>query len=475
MSHGRHKATERSSRHRACKPRPIASGLSARFRRLRFEGLEDRRLLTTTFTTPITIGAGNYSYDGQDIIVNDTTVTINGAHSFNSLQLVDDAVLTDSALASLNLTISNTLIVDSTSAISADGRGNGAAGGLGAGGNAGSAGGGGYGGAGGDGWDYGGASVGGGTYGSIVAPTDLGSGGGNAYYGWSGGAGGGAICLTVGGTLQVNGSLTANGNGGSGNGYYLCEGGCGSGGSIYVTAGTLAGAGTIAANGGNYGNRDNLAGGGGGGRIAIYFQTDTFTGTISAAGGSGNQQGGAGTVFTKSASESYGEVRIDNGGNSGAATPLPDAAYQFHYLEVRGNAILSLPANESLNVTLLVVDSGGYMVDQGNVQAGSVQLQAQGTWELDQAATVGQMEVFSGGLLTCAAGQAAGLLTVTGNLTVDAGRDFGRWDGQRWGSRVGSGRQRWVLRRRRRIWRCGRRRIWRKRGWRDVRIDCGAD
>ena len=114
-------------------------------------------------------------------------------------------------------------------------------------------------------------------------------------------------------------------------------------------------------------------------------------------------------------------MRIDNGGNSGAATPLPDAAYQFHYLEVRGNAILSLPANESLNVTLLVVDSGGYMVDQGNVQAGSVQLQAQGTWELDQAATVGQMEVFSGGLLTCAAGQAAGLLTVTGNLTVDAG------------------------------------------------------
>ena len=166
MSHGRHKATERSSRHRACKPRPIASGLSARFRRLRFEGLEDRRLLTTTFTTPITIGAGNYSYDGQDIIVNDTTVTINGAHSFNSLQLVDDAVLTDSALASLNLTISNTLIVDSTSAISADGRGNGAAGGLGA--------------AatrlrrgwriwrgGGDGWDYGGASVGGGTYGLL--------------------------------------------------------------------------------------------------------------------------------------------------------------------------------------------------------------------------------------------------------------------------------------------------------------------
>ena len=39
---------------------------------------------------------------------------------------------------------------------------------------------------------------------------------------------------------------------------------------------------------------------------------------------------------------------------------------------------------------------------------------------MDQAATVGQMGVSSGGLLTCAAGQAAGLLTVTGNLTVDA-------------------------------------------------------
>ena len=61
-------------------------------------------------------------------------------------------------------------------------------------------GGGGYGGAGGS-----GSSVaGGGTYGSIVAPLELGSGGGQGRNA-NGGAGGGALRLTVGGTLQVEG------------------------------------------------------------------------------------------------------------------------------------------------------------------------------------------------------------------------------------------------------------------------------
>ena len=45
MSHGRHKSSKRSSRHRARKPRWNASGLSAHCRRLAVEPLEDRRLL----------------------------------------------------------------------------------------------------------------------------------------------------------------------------------------------------------------------------------------------------------------------------------------------------------------------------------------------------------------------------------------------------------------------------------------------
>ena len=56
------------------------------------------------------------------------------------------------------------------------------------------------------------ASPGGASYGSLMVPVDLGSGGGGSSY-WSmqGGAGGGALQLVVGGTLTVNGQLAANG------------------------------------------------------------------------------------------------------------------------------------------------------------------------------------------------------------------------------------------------------------------------
>jgi hypothetical protein len=98
---------------------------------------------------------------------------------------------------------------------------------------------------------YGAASLAGGggiTYDTFVNPTVAGSGGGtgsdfaptNA-----GGAGGGIIRLTVNGTLQLDGRLSADGltplNHNSGGG---------SGGSIVVSVGTLSGSGLISANGG---------------------------------------------------------------------------------------------------------------------------------------------------------------------------------------------------------------------------------
>ena len=101
---------------------------------------------------------------------------------------------------------------------------------------------------------------GGSTYGSVTAPVDRGSGGGNYSPSAPGGAGGGAIRMNVTGALLVNGRISANGGAGIGQGT-----GGGSGGSVWLTAGTLAGAGTISANGGA-GNE--LGGGGGGGRVA---------------------------------------------------------------------------------------------------------------------------------------------------------------------------------------------------------------
>jgi len=49
------------------------------------------------FTTPITLSETDTPHDGQDIVINNTTATIDGAHSFNSLLLTNNAVLTHSA------------------------------------------------------------------------------------------------------------------------------------------------------------------------------------------------------------------------------------------------------------------------------------------------------------------------------------------------------------------------------------------
>lgn len=50
-----------------------------------------------TFTTDKLIDANDYSYDGNDIVVDDCTLTVNGKHQFNSLQVINGGVVTHSA------------------------------------------------------------------------------------------------------------------------------------------------------------------------------------------------------------------------------------------------------------------------------------------------------------------------------------------------------------------------------------------
>jgi hypothetical protein len=132
--------------------------------------------------------------------------------------------------------------------------------------------------------------AGGSTYGSATQPTDDGSQGGVFPLVSNYCQGGGAIRLKVGGTLTVNGRLSANGNAA------LVEGaGGGSGGSIWVTTRRFAGTGLLLANGG-MGEADQ-GGGGGGGRIAVYARTNNFGGALAAYGGFGASWGGTGTIF----------------------------------------------------------------------------------------------------------------------------------------------------------------------------------
>src|SRR5271157_6067588 len=65
-----------------------------------------------TFTTNSLIDISNHSYEGQDIVVQGCTLTVNGTHAFNSISLQTGAVLTHQASTpsqeySLKLTLAN--------------------------------------------------------------------------------------------------------------------------------------------------------------------------------------------------------------------------------------------------------------------------------------------------------------------------------------------------------------------------------
>jgi len=275
---------------------------------------------TYTFTEDTTIDPNDTTYDGHDIIVDGCTVTIDGAHPFNSLGVINAGVVThspnaDTQVYTLDLTIATDVSVEAGSRIDVNGKGYSSTNGPGQGNdNAQYGAGAGYGGNGGSST----GAAGGAAYGAILQPTDIGSGGGEGIPA-AGGAGGGAILLDVGGTLLVNGDITADGADGATSGSNW--GGGGSGGSVYVTVGTLAGTGTVSAIGGDSALLTG-SGGGGGGRIALYADTDSFQGSTPAYGGAGYVQGGAGTVYFKETAAASGVLLLDNNSVAGAWTPL---------------------------------------------------------------------------------------------------------------------------------------------------------
>ncbi|MBP7050814.1 MAG: hypothetical protein KBE65_07355 [Phycisphaerae bacterium] len=258
----------------------------------------------------MTIGAGETYFDGSDLVVDGCTITMNGRHTFHSLQIVNGGrIIHSPGELGVELDVLTDLSVDEGCYISADGKGYGAEAGPGRGmgdGNGGGAGHGGNGGAGG--------AAGGETYDSVDDPNLVGSGGGTGkwqffpgifYYG-QGGSGGGLIQITVGGQLRLDGRITADGTAGQADtgitgtglrGYW--SGGGGSGGAICLDVFRLSGTGSISAIGGDGGWLDR-AGGGAGGRIAISYgdpMSSFNTSNISINGGNGLHPGECGTIW----------------------------------------------------------------------------------------------------------------------------------------------------------------------------------
>ena len=261
---------------------------------------------------------GTFHNDGSldvtgNLQIDSSIFYLNTSLSVGRLNILSGGALTHSkGDPDFDLRVIGDLIIESGGSIDVSAEGYAAESGPGAG-NAGyrTGGGGGYGGNGGSVADASGGVV----YGSMTAPTDLGSGGGGAtnYFGdMPGGAGGGLVKVDVGGNLTVDGMIAANGEDG------MDGRGGGSGGSIYITAHTLSGTGLLTANGGRGVLVYDDGAGGGGGRVAVYYQDmSRFLGVITVMGGSGYQYGQEGTIYLKQGEEEGTTVTVflPDGGN----------------------------------------------------------------------------------------------------------------------------------------------------------------
>ena len=245
---------------------------------------------TVTYPSDWTIVGYTVRGDGISKTLTNMTISNGGvlAHSAN--------VRINSELYSLNVTLAGNLTVLSNGAINADFKGYSA----------------GYG----PGYrsvTYGGAAHGGltsigggGTYGSILSPTNSGSGG-------AAGAGGGVLMLTVAGTTTVAAAATISANGGLG-----VNSGGGAGGSLFLTTGWLSGNGVLRAQGGDGGA--GQGGAGGGGRLAVILtgagsDFSTWGGSNTVYGGQGANKAAAGTLYKRTSEEAVGvgTVSVNNG------------------------------------------------------------------------------------------------------------------------------------------------------------------
>ncbi|OGV43507.1 MAG: hypothetical protein A2X46_13055 [Lentisphaerae bacterium GWF2_57_35] len=317
----------------------------------------------TQLSSKITIDADNFSYDNKSILVNATTVTVNGAHSFDNIYLVRGAKLTHSACTTNNeyfmdLTIANELFIDVECAIdvSSNGYRRGRTLGNLVNTNLGEYTGGSYGGFGGKGLANGLRSP---VYGDFRYPNELGSG---AATNVAGGSGGGLARIAA-AQVNVDGRIVANG----GNYDVYSNSGGGSGGGLYICTELLSGQGTISANGGaaGYGS-PFMGGGGGGGRIAVYYTTNRnfdLETQVTAYGGFGritDGGGGAGTIYLKQLDQP-GELIVNSFNiSTNGLTPIwiPDHTNYYEHISIKGTGQVVYILADNVIPSNLVLSSG---------------------------------------------------------------------------------------------------------------------
>lgn len=284
-----------------------------------------------------TVAADDASIADRHLVAAGGTITVDGAHRVDGLDVTGGAVLTHSAFGSggtgLDLEVRNDATIHSDGTVDVTMRGWGVRADQPRGGYAGSHGG--YG-------SYSVPQVGPlalePTYGDLRRPADPGSPGGGIT---PGGVGGGVVLLSAGGRLTVDGAVHADGQSG------LAATSTPSGGSVRLGAPAIDGVGVITADGGDGSRTDYRgAGQGGGGRVALLGATvaPEIVQASQACGGINTASatfaaGGAGTVYVES--DAGRVLEVDNcGGFDAALTPV------------------TLPGGEKVEVDELIVRSG---------------------------------------------------------------------------------------------------------------------
>ena len=319
-----------------------------------------------TFTQNTTISATDTTYDGQDVVISGATVTIDGAHTFNTLTITANGVVTTSIETKLEVT-AITIQIDTGSSINVVGLGKLPVGATGSSGGS-------YGGLGGV---RSSAYVTNATYGNYRQPVDFGAGGDSASGSSYDTRGGGALKL-VADELVLDGGIYAYG------GYSAWSGG-GSGGSVWLDVGVLRGTGAINANGRAGGSSDSSNGGGGGGRIAIYY-TDASGFDFNNASAYGayasntstsayGQYGAPGTVYLKAASDAVGSIKI------ASATNISGRAYT----ELAGIYPESITVNMARVLIAEVTNVESLVVDTGEISTNGSQFTINGTLTLQNS------------------------------------------------------------------------------------------
>jgi hypothetical protein len=345
----------------------------------------------------------NTLYENQPIrVLGGATLTVDGTHQFTSLTLRNNSALTHSAgVSNLHLIVTNGVAIEDTSRIDVTGKGDLRAEGMG------SRAGGSHGGRG-----Y--SSYSNPTHGDYQRPTDLGTGGTRNDESPTT-RGGGRIWIET-PDLLLDGGLCADGE-------QVFDCGSGSGGSILLEVGTLHGSGWMTANG-----RDSMSytPPSGGGRIAVHYTNavsfDWSNIQCRGGAGSGENCGGAGTIYLRDTASATGRLILANGGAAcPLASPVTSAGNEIQHLSVSDGAFLDLTLTNAASLATLVL-TGATLTVTGDMSIPDATIHAS-TWTNSGRLTVTNTLALTNGTVLChGAGYSNGLYLVVGaQLNVASG------------------------------------------------------